>query len=81
MDEQLKYEVIKGLADHPDTENKDRAALKLGCTRRHINRMLAGYRKKGNNAPSDYEDSYTQFTYACKQLGVKPGSSSVPQST
>lgn len=49
MDEQLKYEVIKGLADHPDTGNKDRAALKLGCTRRHINRMLAGYRKEGKS--------------------------------
>ena len=39
MNEQLKYEVIKSLADHPDG-NKDRAALTLGCTRRHINRML-----------------------------------------
>lgn len=47
MDEQLKYEVIKSLADHPDTGNKDRAALKLGCTRRHINRMIAGYRREG----------------------------------
>ena len=46
MDEQLKYEVIKSLADHPDG-NKDRAALTLGCTRRHINRMLAGYKKYG----------------------------------
>lgn len=46
MDEQKKYEVIKSLADHPDG-NKDRAALELGCTRRHINRMLAGYRKEG----------------------------------
>lgn len=47
MDEQLKYEVIKALADHPDTGNKDRAALKLGCSRRHINRMIAGYQKDG----------------------------------
>ena len=31
MDEQLKYEVIKSLADHP-TPNKQRAALTLGCT-------------------------------------------------
>jgi len=46
MDEQKKYEVIKSLADHPDG-NKDRAALTLGCTKRHINRMLAGYRKEG----------------------------------
>ena len=46
MDEQKKYEVIKALADHPNG-NKERAALVLGCTKRHINRMLAGYRKEG----------------------------------
>ena len=45
MNEQKKYEVIKGLADHPDTGNKDRAALILGCTKRHINRMLKGYNR------------------------------------
>ena len=27
MDEQKKYEVIKSLVDHPDTANKDIAAL------------------------------------------------------
>lgn len=47
MDEQIKYEVIKSLVDHSETGNKDRAALKLGCTRRHINRMIAGYLKEG----------------------------------
>lgn len=46
MDEQKKYEVIKALADHPNP-NKDRAALTLGCTRRHINRMLKGYKEQG----------------------------------
>lgn len=46
MDEQKKYEVIKALTDHPNG-NKDRAALTLGCTKRHINRMLAGYRREG----------------------------------
>lgn len=46
MDEQKKYEIIKALVDHPNG-NKDRAALTLGCTKRHINRMLAGYRKEG----------------------------------
>lgn len=46
MDEQKKYEVIKALADHP-TGSKERAALTLGCTKRHINRLLAGYRKEG----------------------------------
>lgn len=44
--EQIKYKTIKHLADHPDA-NKDRAALTLNCTRRHINRMLAGYKKYG----------------------------------
>ena len=49
MNEQQKYEVIKSLVDHPDTANKDRAALKLGCSRRHINRMIAGYQKEGKS--------------------------------
>mgnify|MGYP000104597602 CR=1 FL=1 len=47
MNEQKKYEVIKNLADHPDTGNKNRAALILGCTKRHINRMVQGYLKNG----------------------------------
>ena len=47
MNEQRKYEVIKSLLDHPDTANKDRAALILGCTKRHINRMIQGYMKDG----------------------------------
>ena len=46
MDEQKKYDVIKSLADHTHP-NKDRAALELGITRRHINRLLVGYRKYG----------------------------------
>lgn len=46
MDEQKKYEVIKSLADHP-APNKQRAALALGCTVRHVNRMLKGYREQG----------------------------------
>lgn len=48
MNEQLKYEVIKALADHPDG-NKDRAALKLGCSKCHINRMFAGYKAHGKD--------------------------------
>lgn len=51
MDENRKYEVIKNLADHKDRNNrtasKQRAALTLGCTVRHINRMLAGYKEHG----------------------------------
>lgn len=46
MNEQLKYDVIKGLVDH-GCKNKDRASLKLGVTVRHINRMIAGYKKYG----------------------------------
>ena len=46
MDEQKKYEVIKLLADHPNP-NKERAAITLGCTVRHINRMLKGYKEHG----------------------------------
>lgn len=46
MEENKKYEVIKSLADHP-SPNKQRAALTLGCSVRHINRMLAGYREQG----------------------------------
>ncbi len=48
MDENRKYEVIKGLVDHPDG-NKQRAALSLGCTLRHVNRMIAGYKKYGKD--------------------------------
>jgi len=47
MNEHMKYEIIKNLADHPDSTNKERAALKIGCTKRHINRMLNGYKKQG----------------------------------
>ncbi len=46
MKEQERYEVIKGLVDHPYA-NKARAALQLGCTKRHINRMIFGYRAEG----------------------------------
>ena len=67
MDEQKKYEVIKALADHPNG-SKDRAALTLGCTKRHINRMLAGYRKEGK----------AFFVHGNK--GRKP-SSSIPEET
>ncbi len=46
MDEQKKYEVIKSLADHSHP-NKQRAAITLDCTVRHINRMLKGYKEHG----------------------------------
>lgn len=41
-------------------------------------RTVFEYKKK--NAPSDAEDTYTQFAYACKQLGIDIETSSVPES-
>ena len=38
MNEDLKYNVIKELVDH--NGNKKRAALKLKCTNRNINRLI-----------------------------------------
>ena len=46
MNEQKKYEVIKSLTDHTSS-NKRRAALTIGCSLRHINRMIKGYLKYG----------------------------------
>jgi hypothetical protein len=46
MNEQVKYETIKYLVDHPEA-SKVRASLRLHCTVRHVNRMIAGYRKEG----------------------------------
>ncbi len=45
MTENKKYEEIKRLVETDG--NKDRAAVKLGCTRRHLNRMIVGYKTKG----------------------------------
>lgn len=45
MNEQQKYSVIKKLVE--TNGNKHRAALTLGCTVRHINRMIQGYKKEG----------------------------------
>lgn len=49
MNEQIKYDVIKNLVDHPESANKERAALTLGCTKRHINRMIKGYQNEGKS--------------------------------
>lgn len=43
MNQQKEYEVIKSLANHPHP-NKQRAAITLDCTVRHINRMLKGFK-------------------------------------
>lgn len=48
MDEQKKYEVIKKLVDTHG--NKDRAAMTLGITRRHVNRLIKAYKEKGKGA-------------------------------
>lgn len=45
MKEKLKYETIKKLAE--TNGNKKRAATKLSCTVRHVNRMLEGYKTYG----------------------------------
>jgi len=45
MDENQKYEVIKKLVD--TSGNKKTAALKIGCSDRHINRLIKGYQEKG----------------------------------
>lgn len=47
MNENEKYQIIKKLVD---TEgNKHAASLKLGCSKRHINRLIIGYRTEGKN--------------------------------
>lgn len=45
MNEQAKYEAIKRLSESGG--NKKAVALKLGCTLRHVNRMLKGYQENG----------------------------------
>ena len=48
MREQEKYEIIKKLVE--TNGNKKRAALKIGCTQRHINRLIQRYKKEGKSA-------------------------------
>lgn len=48
MNELEKYEIIKSLVDHDG--NKDRAAIKLGCTKRHVNRLVKKYKEEGKEA-------------------------------
>ena len=47
MNEEKRYEVIKKLVD--TNGNKKHAALKLGCSQRHINRMIVGYKESGKD--------------------------------
>ncbi|MBW9154804.1 hypothetical protein, partial [Clostridium estertheticum] len=45
MKEDFKYQIIKKLVEV--NGNKKAAALRIGCTVRHLNRMIAGYRSNG----------------------------------
>lgn len=45
MNENQKYETIKKLVESGG--NKQRAAIQLNCTVRHINRMVKGYKENG----------------------------------
>lgn len=47
MKEAYKYKIIKKLVETDG--NKNSAALKLGCTRRHINRLIQGYKTEGKD--------------------------------
>ena len=48
MNEQEKYEVIKYLVEHGG--NKNRAAKKLGISKRQIDRLIIKYKEKGQSA-------------------------------
>ena len=48
MDKQKQYEIIKAL--YEGRINKVRAVVKLGITRRHVNRLLAKYAQVGKEA-------------------------------
>ena len=45
MNEEYKYQIIKKLVE--TNGNKKRAALRIGCTVRHVNRMIKGYCSEG----------------------------------
>lgn len=48
MKEQNKYDVIKELVDHGG--NKNRVALKLGISKRQVNRLIIKYKEDGKSA-------------------------------
>lgn len=47
MNESEKYQIIKKIVDADG--NKQTASLKIGCTTRHINRLITGYKAEGKN--------------------------------
>lgn len=48
MNEQQKYELVKKLVEN--NGNKERARIKLGCTKRHLNRLIEAYKRDGKAA-------------------------------
>ena len=48
MNEQEKYHIIKSLVEH--NGNKKRAALQIGCSTRHVNRLIQNYKNNGKAA-------------------------------
>lgn len=66
MNEQKKYEVIKKLVD--TNGNKKRAAVKLGCTRRTIDRLIKAYKQNGKAAFSHGNKGRTPAHTISKQL-------------
>src|SRR5690554_2516850 len=61
MTEELKYNAIKKLVE--TSGNKNSAALKLGCTRRTINRLIKGYHEEG-------KDFFSHGNKACKPVNA-----------
>ena len=45
MNEDQRYEIIKKVIE--TNGNKKTAALKIGCSERHINRLIKGYKEEG----------------------------------
>ena len=45
MNENQRYEIIKKVIE--TNGNKKTAALKIGCSERHINRLIKGYKDEG----------------------------------
>lgn len=45
MKEKTIYEIIKRLVENKG--NKKRAAIRLGCTERYVNKLIAKYRTEG----------------------------------
>lgn len=60
MDENQKYEIIKKLIEN--NGNKENASLRIGCSRRHINRMIQGYQTDGKSFFSHGNHCYKPAT-------------------